>query len=115
MANFGSKVTMKLVTMAIGIPIGIVTKNVIEKIWVAAGADRPRTAADDGVQWADAIAWAALTGIGMAVADLATRKGAAEVYRTLLGKEPPATIKPKAYKRVAAAAPEFPETVEPPD
>src|SRR6478672_2314372 len=115
MANFGAKVTMKVMTMAIGIPIGIATKNVVEKIWIAAGPDRPRTAADDGVQWADAIAWAALTGVGMAVADLITRKGAIEVYRTLLGTEPPSTIKPKASRRVAAAKPKFPEAVEPPD
>ena len=115
MANLGAKVTMKIMTMAIGIPIGIATRKVVERIWVAAGPDRPRTAKDDGVQWADALAWAALTGVGMAVADLATRKGASEAYRTLLGTEPPASIKPKASKRVSAAQPKFPEAVEPPD
>jgi hypothetical protein len=106
---------MKVMTMAIGIPIGIATKNVVEKIWIAAGPDRPRTAADDSVQWADAIAWAALTGVGMAVADLVTRKSATEVYRTLLGAEPPSSIKPKASRRVSAAEPRFPEAVQPPD
>jgi hypothetical protein len=115
MANLGAKVTMKLITIAVGIPIGIVTKKAVEKIWVAAGPDRPRTADDDGVQWADAIAWAALTAIGMAVADVATRKSATELYRTFIGTEPPAKIKPKASRRVSAATPEFPEAVEPPD
>jgi hypothetical protein len=115
MANLGAKVTMKLLTIAIGIPIGIATKKVVEKVWVAAGPDRPRTAGDETVQWADAIAWAALTAVGMAAADVATRKGAEEVYRTLLGKEPPASVKPKASKRVSSAEPKFPEAVQPPD
>ncbi len=115
MANLGAKITMKIMTMAVGIPVGIATRTLVEKIWVAAGPDRPRTAADDGVQWTDAIAWAALTGIGMAAADLVTRKGAGEVWRTLIGTEPPQTVKPKASKRVAGAKPKFPAAVEPPD
>ena len=115
MANLGAKITMKIMTMAVGIPIGIATRKAVEKIWVAAGPDRPRTASEDGVQWTDAIAWAALTGIGMAAADLATRKSAGEVWRTLIGTEPPQTIKPKASRRVSAAKPRFPAAVEPPD
>ncbi len=115
MANFGAKITMKIMTMAVGIPVGIATRKVVEKIWVAAGPDRPRSASDDGVQWTDAIAWAALTGVGMTIADLATRKGAGEVWRTVIGTEPPQTIKPKASKRVAAAKPKFPAAVQPPD
>jgi hypothetical protein len=115
MANLGAKITMKVLTMAVGIPIGIATRKAVERIWIAAGPDRPRTAADDGVQWADAIAWAALTGIGMTIADLATRKGATEVWRTLLGTEPPMTIKPKASRRVSAAKPAYPAAVQPPD
>jgi uncharacterized protein DUF4235 len=115
MANFGARVTMKIMTMAIGIPIGIVTRKAVERIWVAAGPDRPRTASDDGVQWTDAIAWAALTGVGMAAADLATRKGASEAWRTLIGTEPPTSIKPKASRRVSAAEPAFPAVAQPPD
>ena len=115
MANFGAKITMKIMTMAVGIPVGIVTRKAVEKIWIAAGPDRPRTADEDGVQWMDAIAWAALTAIGMAAADLVTRKAAGEVWRTLVGTEPPQTIKPKASKRVSAAEPKFPAAVEPPD
>ena len=115
MANLGAKITMKVLTMAVGIPVGIVTRKAVEKVWIAAGPDRPRTAADEGVQWSDAIAWAALTGIGMAVADLVTRKGAAELWRTLAGSEPPNSITPKASRRVSAAEPKFPAAVQPPD
>ena len=113
MANLGAKVTMKLITMAVGIPIGIVTKNVVERIWVAAGPDSPRTADDEGVQWADAISWAALTAVAMTVADLLTRKGAEEIYRMAFAKTPP-PAKPWASRRVARADPKFPEAVAPP-
>jgi hypothetical protein len=114
MADIGAKLGMKVLTIAIGIPIGIAMRKLVEKVWVAAGPDRPRRAEDEGVQWADAIAWAALTGVGMAIADLATRKGAEEVYRTVLGSKPPTSAKPKASKKVAKAEPEFPESVAPP-
>ena len=80
----------------------------MERVWVAAGPDRPHRAEDDGVQWADAIAWAALTGVGMALADLATRKGAEELYRTVVGSKPDVAIKPKASKKVSKAEPQLP-------
>jgi hypothetical protein len=113
MANVAGKIGMKVITIAVGIPVSIATRKAVERIWVAAGPDRPRQATDDGVQWADAIGWAALTAIGMTVADLLTRKGAEEIYRTAFEKKPP-TAKPWASRRVARADPKFPEAVAPP-
>ena len=114
MANIAAKLSMKVMTIAVGIPVGIATRKAVEKAWVAAGPDRPHKAADDGVQWADAISWAALTAVGMVVADLVTRKGASEIYRFVIGSEPPVSVKPKASKKVAKAEPQFPETIAPP-
>lgn len=108
MANIGSKIGMKVLTMAVGIPVGIATRKAVEKVWVAAGPDRPRKATDDGVQWADAIAWAIVTAVGMVVADLVTRKGAEEAYRTIVGNPSPVPAKPKASKKVRKAEPEYP-------
>jgi hypothetical protein len=113
MANVAGKIGIKVLTIAVGIPVGIATRKAVERIWVAAGPDRPRRATDDGVQWADAISWAALTAVAMAVADLVTRKGAEEVYRTAFAKTPP-PAKPKASKKVAKAEPKFPEAIAPP-
>jgi hypothetical protein len=113
MANLSGKIGMKVLTIAIGIPVGIATRKLVERAWVAAGPDRPRQASDAGVQWADAIGWAVLTALGMAVADLATRKGAEETYRTLFGAEPP-VVKTKASKKVAKAEPKFPASIAPP-
>ena len=114
MANLGGKLTMKVLTVAIGIPIGIASRSAVERVWIAAGPDRPREAKDDGVQWADAIGWAALMGVGMTVADLLTRKSAEEAYRFFLGAKPPVTAKPAASKRVRKAEPKFPEAIAPP-
>ena len=113
MANVGAKIGMKLVTIAVGIPVGIATRKLVEKIWVAAGPERPHEASDEGVQWMDAISWAALTGIGVAVADLVTRKGAEELWRTVLGGEPP-VVRPSASRKVRKAEPKFPEAIAPP-
>ena len=37
MANFGAKIGMKVVTIAVGIPIGIATRKLVERVWIAAG------------------------------------------------------------------------------
>jgi hypothetical protein len=108
------KIGMKLLTVAVGIPIGIATRKAVEKVWIAAGPDRPHQAKDAGVQWADAISWAALTGVGMAIADLLARKSAEEIWRTVVGSKPPVTAKPTASKRVRKAEPRYPEAAAPP-
>jgi hypothetical protein len=103
MANLGGKLGLRLFTALVGIPVGILTREVVERIWLAAGPDRPHRAEDETVQWADAIAWAALSGVGMVIADLVTRRAAEEVYRTIVGSEPPVAARPKASKRIAKA------------
>jgi hypothetical protein len=115
MANSGGKISMKILTIAMGIPIGIVTRKVVEKVWVAAGPKDEKKSESEGAQWADAIGWAALTAAGMAVADLATRKAAQETYRTVFGLEPPhGKVKSKAYKKVAKAKPPHGKEIDPP-
>ena len=92
MANIAGKAGWRVVTIAIGIPVGIVTKKAVERAWIAARpTDPPRRAKDPNVRWTDALAWAAISGIGVAVAELVTTKGAATVWRSLVGAEPPGT------------------------
>mgnify|MGYP003297664768 CR=1 FL=1 len=103
MANVPGKIVMKVITIAVGLPVTIVTKRVVEKVWVAANPDDPpRSAKQDGVAWSDALAWAALSATAMVVADLVTRKSAASTYRVLTGVEPPPQ-KSKAAKKAAKA------------
>ncbi len=114
MAHLAAKLTMKMLTIAVAIPVGIAGRKVVERIWIAAGPERPRQAADDGVQWADAISWAALVGISTAAADLLNRKGAEELYYTLLGSKPAVAARPSASRRVRKADPKYPEAIAPP-
>jgi hypothetical protein len=104
MANVAGKIGMKVLTIAVGIPVGIVTKKVVEGAWqLTRPHDPPRHPSDDGVRWADALAWGALSAAGIVAADMLTRRGAEEVWRTLLGTEPPPPKTTKAEKRLEGA------------
>jgi hypothetical protein len=93
MANVAGKIVMKLLTVAVGIPVGIATKKAIEQTWASARSeDTPRKPSQPGVRWSDAIAWAALSAAGAVLANLLTRRGAEEVWRTVIGTEPPAKV-----------------------
>src|ERR1700761_7589626 len=92
MANVAGKIVMKVLTIAIGIPVGIASKKAINGLWAETRKDAPRNPSEPGVQWRDAIGWAALSAAGMVLADLLTRRGAEEVWRTVMGTEPPAKV-----------------------
>ena len=104
MAQVAGRVSMKIMTVLVGIPVGMATKRVVERTWsTARSADTPRKPADRGVRWGDAIGWAALSAVGVVVADLVTRKGAEEVWRTVIGTDPPAQPPTKAEKKLEKA------------
>src|SRR5438445_934796 len=105
MANGAGRLAMRVLTIAVGIPVGIATKKAVEATWsTARPADRPRKPKDAGVRWADAIGWAALSAAGVVAADLLTRRGAEEVWRILLGTEPPPAKPSKEQKKLERAA-----------
>lgn len=100
-----AKITIKAMSIVIGIPVGIVTKKAVERVWSAARPeDTPRKPTESGVRWDDAIAWAALSAIGIVVADLVTRRSAEAAYRALTGNEPPAGKPDKGAKALAKAS-----------
>ena len=111
MATIVGKISWKVMTVAVGIPIGIATKKGVERAWLAARPDNPpRKAKDPYASWRDAISWAALSAIGVAVAQVVTTKGVATVWRSLLGAEPPGH-KPATATDGKAAEGVTPETV----
>jgi len=90
MANPGGKLLFKLISIAVGIPVGIAVRKGIEKAWVAARPQSPPRAADDpNVGWGDALGWATLSAVGVAAGTLMRTKGAATLYRGLTGNPPP--------------------------
>ncbi len=92
MASIVNKAGWRIVTIVVGIPVGILTKKGVERAWAAARpGDPPRKAKDPEARWGDVLGWAALSAVGVAVAELVTTKGAATVWRSLVGAEPPGT------------------------
>jgi hypothetical protein len=103
-ANAASKLTMKILTVVIGIPVGKATKRAIDKTWARTGGDESsRNPKHARARWTDAIGWAALSAAGVAVAQLATRKGAEQTYRAITGLQPPPPPPTKAEKKAAKA------------
>lgn len=104
MANIAGKVSLKIMTLAISIPVGIATKKVIERAWTAARPEgTPREPKEADVRWGDAIAWGVLSGAGVVIADMISRRSAASAYRALVGSEPPAPVS-KTQKKAATAS-----------
>ncbi len=103
MPNIAGKLGFKVVNLAVGIPVGIAVRKGVQKAWLAARPDDPpRKANDPDVTWSDALSWAALAAVGVAVAELVSMKGAAEVYRLVTGSNPP--VKTPKYHEPAKDA-----------
>jgi NADPH:quinone reductase-like Zn-dependent oxidoreductase len=99
-AGGGSKIMMKLLKIGVGIPIGIATKKLTDRLFAVARPQAEyREVEDAGVNWKDALVWAALSGVGVAAAEIATRKGAEETYRVITGSEPPPQPLSKGQKK----------------
>ncbi len=109
----GAKIGIKVLSVVIGIPVGMATRNLVERAWAAAGdASRARKPSEDGVQLADAIAWGALSAVGIVVADLITRRSAEAAYSAITGNPPPAGKPSKGAKKLEQAAEKSPATNE---
>jgi hypothetical protein len=107
--GFGSKIAIKGMSIVIGIPVGIVTKKVVERAWLTARPeDPPRKPSEPDVRWTDALGWAALSAAGVVIAELITQTSAKAAFRAITGNEPPAQpVKDedkKAEKKVKAKA-----------
>lgn len=90
MANFMSKIGWKIVTLLFAIPIAKLTTKLTEKVWLALRPnDPPRDPAKSTTSWPDAIAWALVSAIGLAVGRLLAARSAAKAWRTVFGEDPP--------------------------
>jgi uncharacterized protein DUF4235 len=101
----GAKISVKVLSIAIGIPVGIATRKLVERTWEAAGpTDRPRKPGEDGVAFADAVAWGALSAVGIVIADMITRRGAEAAYELITGNPAPPGKPSKAHKKLGQAS-----------
>lgn len=69
---------------------GYFALKLIERVWESSkGEPPPANPAREDVSWPDAIAWSAVTGLGIAVARLAARRGATSAWRMVVNADPP--------------------------
>jgi hypothetical protein len=109
----GAKIGMKVISIAVGIPVGIATRKAVEQAWhVARPDDPPRKPAENNVRWSDAIAWGALSAVGIVVADLLTRRSTEAAYRAITGNEPPPGKASKGPKKLSKASEKSPATAD---
>ena len=86
----GAKIGIKVISIAIGIPVGIASKKAVEHAWLAVRPqDPPRKPSEPDVRWTDALAWAALSAAGVVVAQLITQSSAKAAFKAITGSEPP--------------------------
>ena len=94
----GAKIGIKVISIAIGIPVGIASKKAVEHAWLALRPqDPPRKPSEPDVRWTDALGWAALSAAGVVVAQLITQSSAKAAFKAITGSEPPRakTVKDK--------------------
>ena len=105
MADAAGKLTMRVLTILISIPVGKATKKAVDAAYSATkGDENTRNPKSGSVRWADALGWAALSAIGVTLAQLATRKGAEHAYRAVMGTPPPPPDPTKAEKKAIKKA-----------
>ena len=79
-----------MVAVAVAVPVGKVVTNASAKAWAAARPGRtPINPRDVDTHWKDLLIWAALSGVGTGVAQLATIKGADTIWRAMTGHPSP--------------------------
>jgi hypothetical protein len=94
-----ARLLFRLIAAAVAIPIGRAVTKATRKAWLTARPDDP--AKDPkrlDTRWQDALIWAGLTGLGTAVGQLVSTKGADAVWRAITGTPPPRP-KVKASKK----------------
>jgi hypothetical protein len=100
-----ARLLFRLIASVVAIPIGRAVTKATRKAWLKARPnDPPKDPQRMDTRWQDALIWAGLTGLGTAVAQLVSTKGADAVWRAITGTpSPPPKVKEskkdKAHKK----------------
>jgi len=93
MAKARSIVGWRILTYAISIPAGIATRRAVARVWTTIGpGNPPRSPSDPNATLREAIVWTTISAVGVAVAENVTTRGAALIWRNLIGGEPPPAL-----------------------
>jgi hypothetical protein len=87
---FVKKYGWKLITIALGALVGLVTQRLIEMPRkLVGGSTTPKVLADRRSPWLDAVSWAAASGVGVGVARLVAIRAAAGIWEAAVHEPPP--------------------------
>ncbi len=85
-----SKLGWKLTALAFTLPLGYVARRAVAAGWRAVRHDEPPITGDERDSgWGETLAWAALSGVALAAAELIAYRTAAATWRSITGGEPP--------------------------
>jgi hypothetical protein len=85
-----ARLLFRLIASVVAIPIGRAVTTGTRKAWLKARPnDPPKDPKRMDTRWQDALIWAGLTGLGTAVAQLMSTKGADTVWRAITGTPSP--------------------------
>ena len=74
-----------------GVAAGMATRRLLQTGWRRVrGGDPPTNPAAPGTAWSEALAWAAASGVAMAVTRLVAQRGAAGAWKATTGRYPEA-------------------------
>ena len=98
--NFLAKILYWVLTLIISVPVGRAVARLIERAWTAAKpGDPPKDPKKADTSWGDALTWAVISGVGVALRKLISTKGAAGAWKAIVGTQPPGYEKdPKKQK-----------------
>ncbi|MBA3524590.1 MAG: DUF4235 domain-containing protein [Geodermatophilaceae bacterium] len=90
MAQALGKIGWKIIGYGFAIPTGIFVRKALTKTWMKQrGTPPPSNPEAPGTQWREALVWAGVSGVLVALGRLIASAGAAKAYKTLTGKLPP--------------------------
>ncbi|MDQ6938041.1 MAG: DUF4235 domain-containing protein [Actinomycetota bacterium] len=85
-----SKLLYRILSILVAIPVGRAISRLVEHAWTAARPDHPpRDPKRAETSWRDAITWAVISGVGVALRKLVATKGTAGAWRAIVGTPPP--------------------------
>lgn len=96
MAGGTSRLAFKVLSTVVAIPVGKAIAKATGKAWATARPDDPpHNPKEVQTSWSDAIIFAVITGLGTALAQLLSTKGADTVWRAITGTPSPRPKEPK--------------------
>jgi Protein of unknown function (DUF4235) len=90
MGQTAEKLSWQLLTTVAAVGAAIVVRKVLQAAWTNLRPEQPpENPADPDVDWGEAIAWTAATGLVVGVARMIASRGAAGVWKKATGTRPP--------------------------